>query len=413
MTEHDSLRGSMLGRITSASGRADAWLSGVHAVAVSMAGKVRPPPVTEMRVCYRSRPPRFARGAEEDSMGILDFVKGGVRELAIARPDEFKDYWVYKHPDQTIPMKAQLTVDQDEVALFFKDGKYVGGFAAGRHTLDTSNIPFLGQLVDKFTGGNVFIAEVFFVTTREHASIKFGTSVGDVPDPQTQLRVRLMVHGDFSAKVIDPMKFVIGLVGQRMATNDAFIGWFKSLVQKTIKDHIAELIVKQGWPIMKVTSGAYTEEIEEFTVGAVRRHIEPYGVEVIRFGDFTIGMDAADKERLDKLVERFAYVNMSGGMAGYQQLAQAEMMMGAAEGMKKGGGGGALDGAGIGMGFAMAGQMMNTMNQGQARPPGPAAAPESREQILGTLKQLGELKAAGVLTDAEFEAKKKDLLARL
>jgi membrane protease subunit (stomatin/prohibitin family) len=414
MTEHDSLRGSMLGRITSACGRADGWLCRVHGVAVSTAGKVGPPPVTEMRVCYRSRPPRFARGAEEDSMGILDFVKGGVRELAIARPDEFKDYWVYKHPDQTIPMKAQLTVDQDEVALFFKDGKYVGGFAAGRHTLDTSNIPFLGQLVDKFTGGNVFIAEVFFVTTREHASIKFGTSVGDVPDPQTQLRVRLMVHGDFSAKVIDPMKFVIGLVGQRMATNDAFIGWFKSLVQKTIKDHIAELIVKQGWPIMKVTSGAYTEEIEEFTVGAVRRHIEPYGVEVIRFGDFTIGMDAADKERLDKLVERFAYVNMSGGMAGYQQLAQAEMMMGAAEGMKKGGGGGALDGAGIGMGFAMAGQMMNTMNQGQARPPGQAAAPtESREQILGTLKQLGELKAAGVLTDAEFEAKKKDLLARL
>jgi membrane protease subunit (stomatin/prohibitin family) len=364
-------------------------------------------------VCYRSRPPRSARGAEEDSMGILDFVKGGVRELAIARPDEAKDYWVYKHPDQTIPMKAQLTVDQDEVALFFKDGKYVGGFAAGRHTLDTSNIPFLGQLIDKFTGGNVFIAEVFFVTTREHASIKFGTSVGDVPDPQTQLRVRLMVHGDFSAKVIDPMKFVIGLVGQRMTTNDAFIGWFKSLVQKTIKDHIAELIVKQGWPIMKVTSGAYTEEIEEFTVGAVRRHIEPYGVEVIRFGDFTIGMDAADKERLDKLVERFAYVNMSGGMAGYQQLAQAEMMMGAAEGMKKGGGGGALDGAGIGMGFAMAGQMMNTMNQGQARPPGQAAPPESRDQILATLKQLGELKAAGILTDAEFESKKKDLLARL
>jgi membrane protease subunit (stomatin/prohibitin family) len=116
-------------------------------------------------------------------MGIMDFIKGGVKELAIARPDEAKDFWVYKHPDQTIPMKAQLTVDQDEIAMFFKDGQYVGSFSAGRHTLDSSNIPFLGQLIDKFTGGNVFIAEVFFVTTREHASIKFGTSVGDVPDP--------------------------------------------------------------------------------------------------------------------------------------------------------------------------------------------------------------------------------------
>jgi membrane protease subunit (stomatin/prohibitin family) len=348
-------------------------------------------------------------------MGIMDFIKGGVKELAIARPDDSKDSWVYKHPDQTIPMKAQLTVDQDEVALFFKDGQYVGSFAAGRHTLDSSNIPFLGQLIDKFTGGNVFIAEVFWVNTREHPSIKFGTSIGDVPDPQTKLRVRLMVHGEFSAKVFDPVKFLVGLVGQRMADNSQFIGWFKSQVQKTIKDGIAELIVKQDWPMMKVTSGAYTEEIETSTLAGVRKHIESYGVEIVRFGDFTISMDQADKDRLDKLVERFAYVNMAGGMAGYQQLAQAEMMMGAAEGMKKGGGGGGLEGAGIGMGFAMAGQMAQGFGQAQA--PRPAAAapevPQTKDQIMGMLKQLGELKAAGILTDAEFEAKKKELLAKL
>ena len=349
-------------------------------------------------------------------MGIISFIKGGVAELAIARPDSAKDQWVFKHPDQTIPMKAQLTVDSDEVALFFKDGKFVGSFSAGRHTLDASNIPFLGQLIDKFTGGNVFICEVFFVTTREMPSIKFGTSIGDVQDPQTRLRVRLLVHGEFSSRVIDPTKLVIGLVGQRSTTNEAFVGWFKSQVQKTMKDGIAELIVKQNWPLMKVTSGAYTDEIEESTLAGARRHIEPYGVEIIRFGDFTIGMDQADKERLDKLVDRMAYVegmgSTTGGMAAYQQLAQAEMMMGAAEGMKQGGdGGGAFQGAGIGMGFAMAGQMSNMMgnaNAQQAQRP-----PESREQILGTLKQLGELKAAGILTDAEFETKKKELLAKL
>jgi membrane protease subunit (stomatin/prohibitin family) len=338
-------------------------------------------------------------------MGIISFIKGGVAELAIARPDSAKDFWVYKHPDQTIPNHAQLTVDSDEVALFFKDGKFVGSFSAGRHTLDASNIPFLGQLIDKFTGGNVFICEVFFVTTRELPSIKFGTSIGDVQDPQTRIRIRLMVYGEFSARVIDPTKLVIGLVGQRATTNEAFLGWFKSQVQKTMKDGIAELIVKQNWPMMKVTSGAYTDEIEETTLANVRKNIEPYGVEIMRFGDFSISMDAQDKERLDKLVERVAYVNASGGMAGYQQLAQAEMMMGAAEGMKKGGdGGGAFQGAGIGMGFAMAGQMAGMMNKPQT---------ESRDQIMATLKQLGELKAAGVLTEAEFEAKKKELLAKL
>ncbi|MBA3538611.1 MAG: SPFH domain-containing protein [Deltaproteobacteria bacterium] len=313
-------------------------------------------------------------------------------------------------------MKAQLTVDSDEVALFFKDGKFVGSFSAGRHTMDASNIPFLGQLVDKFTGGNVFICEVFFVNTREMPSIKFGTSVGDVQDPQTQLRVRLMVHGEFSAKVIDPVKFVIGLVGQRATTNDAFLGWFKSQVQKTMKDQIAELIVKQNWPLMKVTSGAYTDELEASTLEGVRRHIEPYGVEIIRFGDFSVSMDQADKDRLDKLVDRMAYVNgmgaTNGGMAAYQQLAQAEMMMGAAKGMEKGGdGGGAFQGAGIGMGFAMAGQMAGTMNN--ANTANQQRAPETKDQLMATLKQLGELKAAGILTEAEFDVKKKEILARL
>jgi len=41
-------------------------------------------------------------------MGIMSFIKGGVAELGIARPDSAKDYWVYKHPDQTIPNRAPM-----------------------------------------------------------------------------------------------------------------------------------------------------------------------------------------------------------------------------------------------------------------------------------------------------------------
>ncbi|NUO49949.1 MAG: SPFH domain-containing protein, partial [Polyangiaceae bacterium] len=99
-------------------------------------------------------------------MGIMDFVKGGVREMMIARPDHLKHLIVYKHPDQNIPFWSQLTVDSDECALFFKDGTYQGWLPAGRHTLQTQNIPFLNNLVNKFTGGDVFIAEIFFVKTQ-------------------------------------------------------------------------------------------------------------------------------------------------------------------------------------------------------------------------------------------------------
>jgi hypothetical protein len=48
-------------------------------------------------------------------------------------------------------------------------------------------------------------------------------------------------------------------------------------------------------------------------------------------------------------------------------------------------------------------------DQGQYQEPAPAAAPAP--DPLEELKKLGELKAAGVLTDAEFEAQKAKILA--
>jgi hypothetical protein len=47
--------------------------------------------------------------------------------------------------------------------------------------------------------------------------------------------------------------------------------------------------------------------------------------------------------------------------------------------------------------------------QQQAPPPAPAGP--STDDKLEQLKQLGELKEAGVLTDAEFEAQKAKILA--
>ena len=98
-------------------------------------------------------------------MGVFDFVKQGVQEMMIARPDHLKSLIVYKHPDQNVPWYSQLTVDSDECAVFFKDGRVMGVLPPGRHTLHTQNIPFLNQLVTSYTGGNVFISEIFFVKT--------------------------------------------------------------------------------------------------------------------------------------------------------------------------------------------------------------------------------------------------------
>ena len=114
-------------------------------------------------------------------MGIMDFIKQGTREMMIARPDAAKQYIVYKHPEQTIPMFSQLTVDADEAAVFFRDGSLVGVLrtagAGQRHTLSTGNIPFLSNLVDSFTGGNIFVTDLYFVTMRPFRNAGFGGSM--------------------------------------------------------------------------------------------------------------------------------------------------------------------------------------------------------------------------------------------
>jgi uncharacterized Zn finger protein len=57
-------------------------------------------------------------------------------------------------------------------------------------------------------------------------------------------------------------------------------------------------------------------------------------------------------------------------------------------------------------------QQQQQAYQQQQAPPPPAAAPAgpSADDTLAQLKQLGELKQAGVLTDAEFEVQKQKIL---
>ena len=47
-------------------------------------------------------------------MGVIDWFKRGVGEMMVARPDDAKPQVVWKHPDPTIPMKSQLTVESDD-----------------------------------------------------------------------------------------------------------------------------------------------------------------------------------------------------------------------------------------------------------------------------------------------------------
>ena len=304
-------------------------------------------------------------------MGIFDFIKQGAQELFIARPDDAKTELIWKWPDETIPMKSQVTVGQDEEAVFFNEGKLVGTLPAGRHTLDSSTIPFLGLLIDKITGGNIFRAQLWFVTTHPVAGQKFGGSL-TVQDPRVNQGAKVKVHGDYSMEIFNA-EAAIDLYGlQRSADEERFSGWFSKVVFKVLKDRIAEQLVKQNVGIFQLD--AYVEEIETLVLEGVKRHVEPSGIRVLQLGNFTMVVDEKDAERIQARYQDVDEVERFSGkdLTGYQQFAAAKAMKGAGEGMAKGGAGGgsALEGAGLGVGFGMA-----QMFQQGARPaPAPAAA---------------------------------------
>ncbi len=315
-------------------------------------------------------------------MGILDGIKTEAQRNFIARSDDAKNDIIYPYPERNIRMMTQLTVGADEIALFVKDGQLQGKLGPGRHTLDAKNVPFLSGLLEKFTGGNLFVAEVYFVSTREFPGVKFGGPIGDVRDPDTQLGIGTMVYGDFSVRVTEPEKLVVGLVGLRRASNDEFLAWFRSQMLKVVRDRIAELLVKKKWPLLDVTSGAYTEEIEEEVLAAVKPHVDGYGLTVVRMGNFIVSIKDEDELTLKKLTKDAAYSKMAGG---FQQYAQGQAMLGAAEGMAKGGeGGGALQGAGLGVGFGMAQMFTQNAPRPQAPLPG-EPAPTVASASTGTV----------------------------
>jgi membrane protease subunit (stomatin/prohibitin family) len=347
-------------------------------------------------------------------MGLFDSIKGEAKRNFIARADEAKGDIVYKYPEKNIRMLTQLTVDADEIALFVKDGKVEGKLGPGRHTLDSKNIPFLSRLLEGFTGGNLFITEVFFVSTREHTGVKFGGPIGDVRDPETGLGIGTMVYGDFSIRVTEPEKLVVGLVGMGRSSNEDFLGWFKSQVLKVIKDRIAELLVKKRWALLDVTSGAYTEEIETEVIGGVKPHVDTYGLTVVRLGNFHVSIKEEDEATLKKFSKDVAYSRMAGG---FQQYAQGQAMLGASEGMAKGGGpgsDGAMAGMGMGMGMGMAQMFMNNQQQQRQGPPPAAEAPAADTRSPAQrLKEIKELLDAGVLTEEEYKAKRAELMKLL
>lgn len=297
-------------------------------------------------------------------MGIF----GEARREFIARPDQAKGQILYKWPDTNIRKWTQLTVEQDELAVFFRDGRVQGTITPGRCTLDSSEIPFLGMLVDAASGGNLFKTEIYFVSTREFPNLPFGGMIDNVVDPETGLAVGLRVFGEYSLKAVEPQSLILNLVGtQNIQTNEQVTDWMREQLLKVLRTDVTSHVVSQNWPILGIA--AHTDEIEKATLAKVQSYVNSYGLQIVRLGNFTISIKEDDEEALKRYRRDVQYTKLAGG---YQQYSVGQALQGVGEGAAKGGGEAspAILGIGLGLGqtaMGAAGQTVAAGGQVQVR----------------------------------------------
>ncbi len=335
-------------------------------------------------------------------MSLWDTIKkatvGEAGRLFVQRPDEAKGWVVYRWPDTNIRRMTQCTVEADEVAVFLRDGRVVGTLQPGRHTLDGDSIPWLSLLVDAVTGGNLFVCEVYFVTTRQLHGVKFGGEIGRVKDPETELRVRLRAFGECSVEVADPQVLLTKQTGLGDLRDDG--ERFKRLVGERVmlalSDDVGELVARKNTPLDLVLSGALKEELIEEAKRGVDGHLHEIGLRIVGFQRLELNPDDADwaqlqhdasdlramrrdarRAQLMNEVEIEKRAKLSQLAGGYAPMASGEAMIGAGAGMAQGGesSGNALGGVGLGLGMAMATQMAQGLGHAAPLPGGaPSAA---------------------------------------
>jgi membrane protease subunit (stomatin/prohibitin family) len=309
----------------------------------------------------------------------MDFVRGGVQEMVIARPDAAKQHIVYKHPERTIPKWSQLTIGADEAAVFFRDGALVGVLrTAGvgqRHTLDTGNIPFLSNLVDSVTGGNIFVTDLYFVTMRPIRDTKFGGPLQAMKDPELEITVSPRIFGTFQWRVAEPDRFIVNYLGLGDATsNDRVESFIQTKFMNAAKKTVPSFVIRQKIEVQAL--GAYHDELGQ-TFLQKCDDLSEIGVQFLGLGDFTINFSEEEMKRIQDAQDKYAEIKAKKrakdelGAGNYMQYAAAEAMLGAGQGMAKGGGegGGMMQGGlGFGMGMAMA-NMYGQQAQGMYGPP--------------------------------------------
>lgn len=266
---------------------------------------------------------------------------------------------------------SQLIVRENQNAVFFRDGKALDTFEAGRHTLSTNNIPILANILAiPFGGTSPFRAEVYFVGMHEFIDQKWGT-----PEPIAYRDsefgiVRLRAFGAYSFAVNNASLFVNKVVGTRGLVSTAAITDF---LRGIIISNLADLLGENMKSILDLPS--LYAEIAAGTRASVQDNFNQLGLDLRSLNVQAI----TPPEDVQKAIDTRSSMGAIGmqNMGAFAQYQAAQAMRDVANNP-----GGSSDmasaglglGAGAGLGAAMAGMINQAANQPAGQPvPAPAA----------------------------------------
>ncbi|MFT4193958.1 SPFH domain-containing protein [Ottowia sp.] len=347
-------------------------------------------------------------------MALMDFIKK--QFIDVIQWTEDADgvlAWRFPMADQEIQNGAVLVVRESQLAMFVNEGQVADVFAPGTHRLTTQTLPLLTNLKnwDKLFQ-SPFKSDVYFFSTRQQVDQKWGTPQPIAVRDAEFGAVRLRAFGNYAYRVADPKQFHTEISGTRDTYTVADLdGQLRGLIMQNIAVGIAQSKV----PFLDLAANQLA--FAQALAAALGPAMEGYGLKLEAMTVQSISLP----EELQKILDQKIGMGMVGNdMGKFMQYQTAQAIPKMAEGVGAGGDAGGLAGAGLGMGAGVAmgqilAQNMQSALQGGAPAAGAAAAPAGvrPEDVMATLEKLGELKAKGILTDDEFNAKKAELLKKL
>lgn len=233
--------------------------------------------------------------------------------ISVVKYEGANDVFVYKHPTEDFNLGSQLIVHESQEALFFRDGRALDLFGAGRYTLETQNIPILCELYKIPTGGDViFHSEIYFINLTTQMGIKWGTdSKVRLFDPASGLHIEIGACGNFNLRVNDSKKLVLKIVGtesgllqsEMLGGASCSSGKFKALVMNKVKSNLAKVIKEQNINILEIDS--YLDSISENLRVIINETLDEYGLVMPEFY-ITSVMTPDDDPNFIRLKQQFA-----------------------------------------------------------------------------------------------------------